>query len=450
MWALAENVMRARRARRDPRLPAGPDWPSAVQVGLWLYRPFELLTHCRRRYGPTFTLSLIRWANVVIVSEPDAVREVFTGPADVLHAGPANDLLTPVVGEGSLLLLDGERHLRERKLLLPPFHGERMQRYVAEMRLITEKEMARWPLGEPFPIHGPMQSITLDVILRTVFGVEEGAELETLRAAIVDLTNSFNAFNMVPALRLDLGERSPWGKFLACRARIDALLHEVIARRRAEKSSARDDVMTLLLQARYEDGATMSDGEVRDELMTLLAAGHETTATVLPWAFHFLTAHPEVQVRAREEVEAGGPEGAAPYLDAVIKETMRLRPVIAAVGRLLRAPFRVAGHDLPAGTVVSPSIYLTHRDPSAWPEPERFNPDRFLDARISPYAFLPFGGGIRRCIGMAFALTEMRVVLATVLLRFRARAIDGFEPRPVRRGVSMMPSRGMPIVLAPR
>lgn len=356
------------------------------------------------------------------------------------------DLIRPVVGEGSLLLLDDERHVSERRLLMPPFHGERMSRYGDVMREITLREMDRWPVGSPLAIHGPMQSITLDVILRTVFGVDEGAELDALRAAIVELTNGFNAFNMVQALRRDLGPRSPWGAFLRRRAAVDALLYQVIRARRAEGASARDDVMTLLTSARYEDGTAMPDRALRDELMTLLAAGHETTATALPWTLHELAIRPDVQARVHDEVDAGGHA----YLDAVIRETMRLHPVISAIGRVLQRPHSVAGWDLPAGTLVAPSIYLAHRDPIAWPDPERFDPTRFLDARVSPYAYLPFGGGARRCIGMAFALHEMRIVLATMLTRFRVRPAPDVRIRPRRRGVGMAPSDGMPIVLERR
>jgi cytochrome P450 len=437
----------ARRPRLDPRLPPGPDLPPAAQIALWIFRPYDFLEHCREKYGPTFTLRLGKWPHAVAFTQPEDIREIFTGPSEVFYAGPANDVLRPVVGDGSLLLLDGERHLRERKLLLPPFHGERMNRYGAVMRAITERAMERLPLGRPFEIHPAMQAITLDVILRTVFGVDEGAELEELRAAIVELTNGFNAFNLVPALRVDLGPRSPYGRFLARRDRIDALLYARIRARRAEGPSERDDIMTLLLGARHEDGSPMSDQDLRDELMTLLAAGHETSATVLPWVFHYLTKHPGAQSRARAEIDAGGEQ---PYLDAIIKETMRLRPVIAAVARVLQRDHTVAGWRLPAKTLVSPSIYLAHRERGAWPHPERFDPERFLDKKISPYAYLPFGGGIRRCIGMAFALYEMRVVLATILGRYRARAVSREEPRPVRRGVTLMPSGGMPVLLERR
>lgn len=461
MSAFTEQLRRAMspvRRARPSRLPPGPSWPAPVQIALWLYRPYQLLRHCRRHYGPTFSLELARNYRIVVVTEPDPIREVFTGPPEVMFAGHANEPLRPVVGENSLLLLDGERHLRERRLLLPPFHGERMHRYGEVMRELTAREMARWPLGRPFPIHPPMQSITLDVILRTVFGVDEGAQMDEVREAVTELADAFSPTTMVPALQIDLGARSPWGRFVRARERADVLLYRQIATRRAEGAGGRDDILTLLLDARYEDGSAMSDRELRDELATLLAAGHETTATALPWTLHYLSRNPDVQARVHEELDRVAGEGPIDpkaandlaYLDAVIKEAMRLRPVISAVGRVLQEPRRIAGWDLPAGILVSPSIYLAHRDPEVWPDPERFDPTRFLDTRVSPYAYLPFGGGVRRCIGLAFAHYEMRIVLATVLSKLRVDPVPGLRVRPQRRGVSIAPSKQMPVVLSRR
>jgi cytochrome P450 len=439
--AIARSRRRAR-TRRATSLPRGPTWPAPLQIALWLRRPYWLLTHCRRTYGPIFSLRLARWDAIVAFSQPDPIREIFTGSPDVMWAGPANDLLEPVVGQGSLLLLDGPRHLRERKLLLPPFHGERMHRYGEVMRELTVNEIARWPLGTPFSLHPSMQAITLDVILRTVFGVE-GREMDEVRAAITTFTNGFCSVNMVPSLRVSLGPRSPWGRFLSDRERVDGLLYQAIRARRAE-AAQRDDVMSLLLSARYEDGAAMTERELRDELMTLLAAGHETSATALPWVFDFLARNPEIQERAREDARAGGELA---YVEGVVKETMRLRPVVAAVGRVLQAPATIAGIELPAGTLVSPSVYLAHREPESWPDPTRFDPERFIGTRVSPYAYLPFGGGVRRCIGAAFATFEMKIVVAEVLRRYRVRASSPTAPRPVRRGVTMMPEGGMVAIL---
>lgn len=452
------RVVRPLRGKRDGGLPPGPNLPEPVQLALWLYRPFPFLTWCRKRFGPTFSLRFPGRQSIVAFTEPDDVKEIFTGPTDVMFAGEANRPLGPIVGASSLLLLDGPRHLRERKLLLPPFHGARMHRYGEVMRDITLREMERWPVGRAFEIHPPMQAITLDVILRTVFGVDEGARFEALRAGIVELTNGFTALAMVPALQKDLGPRSPWGRFVRARANVDELLYAQIAERRRESDTSRDDILSLLLSARYEDGSPMTDLELRDELMTLLAAGHETTATALPWVFHYLTKDAGVQARLHEELDrvvgAGPVDPSAanelPYLDAVIKETMRLRPVIAAVGRVLQEPRRIGGWEIPAGTLVSPSIYLTHRNEKVWPRASRFDPSRFLDTQVSPYAYLPFGGGVRRCIGLAFAHYEMRIVLATVLSRFRVRARGDVHIRPQRRGVSLAPSHGMPVILEGR
>ncbi len=461
---IKDRASRLRRARSDDGLPPGPSLPEVVQLTSWLYRPFPFLTRCREQFGPVFSLRFPRM-KIVAFTRPDDIREIFTGPTDVMYAGKANENLGPIVGKNSLLLLDGPTHLRERKLLLPPFHGARMQAYGAAMRDITEAAVARFPIGKRFELHAPMQAITLDVILRTVFGVEEGARFSALRDAITHLTNNFTALAMVPWLQKDLGPRSPWGSFVRARERVDALLYEQIADRRRELGRGQDqgDILSLMLSARYEDGAPMSDIALRDELMTLLAAGHETSATVLPWAFHFLATHPDVQTRAAEEARAAlganaGTGSADPsafqrldYIDAVVKETMRRRPVIAAVGRILTQAHRIAGREIPKGTLVSPSIYLAQHEPESWPEPRRFDPTRFLGAQQpSPYAYLPFGGGARRCIGLAFAHYEMRIVIATILSRFHVHPARGVDITPVRRGVTIAPSHGMPVILERR
>lgn len=428
----------------------------------WLYRPFPFLSRCRARYGRTFSLRFFPGVRIVAFTRESDLKELFTGPTDVLYAGKANEGLLPIVGEHSLLLLDGPRHLRERKLLLPPFHGARMVRYGRTMRDLTLAELERWPTGRAFGLHAPMQAITLEVILRTVFGLEEGAHLEALRGALVELTNAFTPATMVRPFQRDWGPRSPWGRFLRARERADALLYAQLAERR-RVTEEREDILSLLLAARYEDGSPMSDLALRDELMTLLAAGHETSATVLPWVFHFLTEHPEVQERAREEVlrvlgvvdDAESFDAAAvnalPYTDAVLKETMRRRPVIAGIGRILTEDYTIGGLRVPRGTMVSPSIYLAHHEPDAWPEPRRFDPTRFLGPeQPSPYAYLPFGGGSRRCIGLSFAHYEMRIVLATVLSRFRLHRAPGVKILPERRGVTIAPSHGMPVLLERR
>jgi cytochrome P450 len=428
---------------------------------MWLYRPYQLLEGSRERYGTPFTLRLPGLGAIVVFDDPDAIKEIFTGSSDNLYAGLANEPLRPVVGGRSLLLLDGPRHLRERRLLLPPFHGARMQRYGEIMREVTEHDLRGWPLGETFKVQPRTQAITLDIILRTVFGTEEGAAADEIRAALYQLIVDFSSPSLlVPALQADLGPRSVWGRFVRTRRATDALVYGMIDERRRVGTEGRDDILSMLLDARYEDGSAMSEVELRDELVTMLVAGHETTATGLSWAFHHLIEHPQVQAEVHAELDRviggvmGGrpiePEHELPYLDAVIKETLRVVPVIAAVGRVLQTPTRIGGLDLPAGIMVTPSIYLTHRNPRLYPDPDRFDPSRFLGVRPNPYAWLPFGGGVRRCIGMAFALYEMRVVLRTVLATHRVRAAPGVRIRPFRRSVTMAPSNDMPMVLERR
>jgi cytochrome P450 len=459
--AIRERASRVRRAGSSDGLPPGPPLPEVVQLASWLYRPLPFLARCRARYGPIFSLRFPR-LTIVAFTRPDEIREIFTAPTDVMHAGKANENLGPIVGTHSLLLLDGPKHLRERKLLLPPFHGARMQAYGAAIEDITHDAISRFPIGRRLELHAPMQAITLDVILRTVFGVEEGERFAALRAAIMELTNGFTAIAMVPWLQRDLGPRSPWGRFVRSRDRVDALLYAQIAERRRalERGEAHTDILSMLLAARYDDGAAMSETAIRDELMTLLAAGHETSATVLPRAFHFLATHPEAQARAADEARAALGDSSRPdpsafqkldYVDAVVKETMRRRPVIAGIGRILTKAHTIGELSIPSGTLVAPSIYLAHHEPESWPEPRAFDPSRFLGAQPpSPYAYLPFGGGARRCIGVAFAHYEMRIVIASVLARFRVHPMRGIDITPERRGVTIAPSHGMPVILERR
>ncbi len=439
-------------------LPPGPRSAPMVQaLHLWL-RPIAFVEECRRRHGEAFTLRLPGFPAAVLFSDPEAIRQIFTADAEDLRAGEANVILQPLLGAHSLLLLDGRRHLRERRLLLPPFHGERMQAYGETMRDIADREMAAWPVGRPFPIRRAMQRITLDVILRTVFGVEDGPLLASVRERIERLLAvGTNPTILLPALRRDLGPWSPWGRLVRARREVHDLLAAEIDRRRVPGAPARDDVLSLLVAARDEEGSPMPDDDLRDQMMTLLFAGHETTATALAWTFHRILERPDVLGGIRAEhrrVVGGGPFRAEhiarfDYLDATVKEALRLHPIIPDVGRRLVRPMQIGGWELPAGVVAAPSIYLAHRRPDRWPEPERFRPERFLGTRPGPYDFLPFGGGVRRCLGMAFALYEMKVVLARVLSRVELRPAPGYRARPVRRSVTLAPSRGLPVVSRP-
>ncbi len=395
----------------------------------------------------------------VLVSDPEVVREVFTGPPEKLRAGEANVVLEPILGQSSVLLLDGPRHMRQRRLLLPPFHGQRMRAYGAIIRDATLRSLVRWPRGRAFAAHEHTQAITLDVILRAVFGVDDARPLRALDEVLAELLERIaNPIWLLRPLQADFGPLSPGRQLARLLGRVDELLFALLRERRGQPCEGREDIVTMLLGARHEDGSPMSDTELRDELLTLLVAGHETTARSLAWTFHRLLEHPDALRAAVEEVDRVFPDGAIDpdrvgelaYLEAVVKETLRLNPVVPLVGRRLQERMRFADLELPAGVVVVPSIYLTHRNPQVWPAPERFDPSRFLGAKVSPYAFFPFGGGVRRCIGMAFALYEMQVVLATVLSRVRIRRAPGAKVRLVRRSITFAPSDGMPLVVDDR
>jgi cytochrome P450 len=425
-------------------MPPGPPLPPLLQTLLFVLVPRRFIHASWRRYGDVVRFRTHFDPRFVLVFHPREVRQVFTAPGDVLRAGEANSPLGAVLGERSVLLLDGEEHLRHRRLMLPPFHGRRMQAYADEVIAATDRALERWPVGEPFPLLPEMQAITLDVITTAVFGMEEGPRAEELkrrlRAMIEPLSNRLG----ILALLLSggrFGDHGAMRRFETSRAAVDELLYDEIAARRAAGGfEEADDVFSALLAARDEQGRGLTDRELRDELVTLLVAGHETTAAGLAWTFELLGRNPAVLARVRTAVEAGDDD----YLDAVVKESLRLRPVIAGVGRKVRAPFELGGYRLEPGTEINPSIALIHRRPDLYPEPGAFRPERFLDADHAPdtYTWIPFGGGVRRCLGASFALFEMRTVTARVLQRTELRPARR-RPEPVlRRGVTQVPEYG--------
>ncbi len=424
-------------------MPPGPTAPRPLTVGRFMLQPTRFLDDCQRRYGDHFTVQLTAERTVVISSDPQIVKDVFTGDPEVLRAGEGNIVLRPLLGPRSVLLLDGPEHLRHRRLMLPPFHGERMNRYGAAMAEAAERHVERWPVGSPFAVQPSMQAITLEVILRAVFGVEDEQERERIAAPLrrmLDATASRVRLLLLQVTRSEgAGPRSPWGRFRALMEPADRVIYEQIEARRADPAAAeRDDVLSLLLEARDEDGRALTDAELRDELMTLLLAGHETTATALSWTLERITRHPEVLERLLEEEQNGGGD----YLDAVIKETLRLRPVVPAVARCLAEDVELGGRMFPAGVHITPSIYLLHRRPDLYPDPESFRPERFLERPPGTYEWIPFGGGVRRCLGASFALFEMRVVLATILRRARLAPATASPEQVTRRAVTLAPSRG--------
>jgi cytochrome P450 len=403
-----------------------------------------------RRYGDPFTLRFSNAGRLVFVSDPAAIKTVFAGDPDVFHAGEGNAILEPLVGRSSVLLLDGPDHVRHRRLLLPPFHGERMHRYAERIAEIARREVARWPLGAPVALRPRMQAITLEVIIRLVFGIKEAERLERLRTLLqraLDMASRpVPLFLMLwrPPRQQTWG---PWARFREAIAHVDAVLFEEIARRRGGAASAgRDDILSLLLEARGESGEALTDAELRDELMTLLVAGHETTATALAWTFERLLRAPEALVRVQAEV----PQGGGPYLEAVIKETLRLRPIIPVLVRRLTAPVVLQGRALPAGANVAVCVYLVQRRADVYPNPAAFRPERFLERAADPSAWIPFGGGTRRCLGMSFALQEMKVVIATVLRGARLRPAGAADERIARRGLTFAPARDGLVVVEER
>ncbi len=426
-------------------LPRGPRMPRGVQTAIWSRRAQWMLEQCRARFGDMFTLRIAYEGTWVMVSDPEAVKQVFTGDPRIFHAGEGNQILRPVLGENSVLVLDERAHIGQRKLLLPPFHGERMQGYGETMAEIAAREVGSWPTGVPYKLRPRMQAITLEIILETVFGLHGGERMDALRVALREFLNLTTNPRMLMPLILVGPNRI--GRFPFYRRRIDRvneLLHHEIAERRAASDLAeRDDVLSMLVAARHEDGSPMSDAEMRDELLTLLVAGHETTATALSWAVERLARHPEKLVRLREEALTGSEE----YLTATIQETLRLRPVIVLVIRRLTEPVEIGGYELPAGASVTPCIHLVHRNPEIYPEPERFLPERFLDNPPGTYTWIPFGGGVRRCLGASFAQFEMAVVLRELVKRRDVHPADPAPERPFRRAITETPRHDAEVIL---
>ena len=428
--------------QRVPELPPGPRAGPLLTVRFLLRAP-QLLDGCARRYGDMFTVATTPERVVVITSDPAVIKQVFTGDPNLLYAGEGNQVLAPLLGPRSVLTLDGAEHMRQRKLMLPSFHGERMQAYGELMADVTAREIATWPRGSAFPVLPATQAITLQVIMRAVFGIRDDRRREELGRLLRDLMDTPTKYRTLVMLQMTSSAhprpRSTWGRFRAAVRRVDAVLYDEIRERRADPGAGdREDVLSLLLQARDEDGEPLTDSELRDELMTLLVAGHETTATALAWTLERLVRHPAVLARLRDEVAAGDDE----YLDAVIAETLRLRPVVPAVIRRLKADMEFGGRLLPEGAHIAPSIYLTHRRADLYPEPLDFRPERFLGVKPGTYTWIPFGGGVRRCLGASFALYETRVVLRTILEHVVPREECRPGERIARRAITYAPARG--------
>jgi cytochrome P450 len=426
-------------------LPPGPRSPAVVNSLRFAYRPLAVLREWRRRFGDVFTVRLLGFGAGVYVADPEAIRELFTGDQSDLKAGEANSFMEPVLGAHSVLVLDGPEHLRQRKLLLPPFQGSSVAAFREVIRDVAEREIAGWRTGAELVLRERMRALTFEVICRAVFGVTRPDRVERLREPLVAVVDSSPLFMVSRAARADLGPLSPGGRFVRRLRAADAVLHEEIERRRREPDLAeRSDVLSLLLRARDEHGEAMTSGELRDELFTMLAAGHETTATGLAFAFELLLRNPGVLARLREELEAGENDG---YLDAVVKETLRLRPVLDAAERTLTVPRTVAGWELPAGVKVYPGIALVHMREDLYPRAREFRPERFLEEGAESYSWVPFGGGIRRCIGAALAQAEMAEVLRIAVPAVELRPLRERPDPVVLRGITLAPRHGVRVAV---
>jgi cytochrome P450 len=416
-----------------------PRLPRPLQSWFGVIRPFESRLALRKRYGPVFLSNDVIVGQVFHIADRALIEQMFKWKPSEYNVGEPRQVMEPVTGPSSILLLDGEHHMRMRKLMLPPFHGEAIARYAELIEQITNREIDSWRPGDRIRTRTVAQTVTMEVIIRAVFGITDPDRVSELRRLLPRLS-SINPVLGIEAVRKDLGPHSPWGRFIRDRDRADEMLYEEIENRRLDSDEhTRDDILTLLLSARDEHGDPLTDRELRDELITMLLAGHETTATSIGWAFERLLRNPPALQRLVAEVKAGESD----YIEAVIKETLRVRPVVPEVFRAPTEPVELGGYRFEPGTQLAASILLVQYDPELYPpDPHAFRPERFLEGAPEPYTWVPFGGGVRRCLGAAFAQLEMKIVIATMLARAQLRTPRARSEKARFRGVTVMPSRG--------
>jgi cytochrome P450 family 110 len=438
-------------------LPDGPNTLPILQVLQAVVNPLETLEKNFQTYGDWYTARLGGLGSIIVLNQPEAIESVMTAPSGLFESGRTNAIFQPFLGSQSILMLDGKAHQRERKLLTPPFHGERLKTYGQAICEITHQVTGRWQPGQTFSARKIIQEISLRVIMRTVFGVYEGQRAEQLRLCLDEYLRFFDRplnamFAFIPALQKDWGAWSPWGKMVRQLKKIDDLLLSEIQARRSNPDLLGDDILSLMMGARDEEGRSMDDRELRDEMMTLLFAGHETTATAIAWALYWIHYLPEVGQKLHKELNELEPNcdpmtiARLPYLSAICDETLRIYPVaLFTFTRVLKKPWVLMGQKFDPGVQFSACIYLLHRRADLYPDPERFNPDRFLERQFSLYEYIPFGGGNRRCLGMAFALFEMKLVLTSILSQWQLELKSDRSIEPVRRGFTMAPDQGVPM-----
>jgi cytochrome P450 len=440
---------------RSPRgvLPPGPRLPQTVMaVGMW-NRPLASLERLRERYSTPFTIKLPTAPPYVFFADPDELEQIFRAPPDVLHPGEGASVIEPFLGVYSVILLDEGPHLEQRKVLLPTTHGHKMARLADLIEEVVANDIAHWPRGSVIELQTHINRLALEVMLRAVFGFDEGERLEALRERFdarrefADRPISLLAPPPGTRLRAFVENHGPFKAYMRVKEQADALLAELIRERRNDHAG-RDDVLSILLDARHDDGSPMSDDEIRDELITMLVAGHETTASTLGWLFEALARHPDVAQRVREEIDSGDGDD---YLTAVINETMRRRPVLPhAEPRLVKKPIEIGGYTYPPGVALQCCVYLVHHDPKIYPDPYAFRPERFIEKPPGTYTFIPFGGGRRRCVGASFAMLELKIMVRSVVEACEIQAVGDRPERPRRRSITITAEKGVQVLLRDR
>ena len=433
----------------------GPKAPGTIQVLNWIFRPMPYMIECAKKYGDLFTLKLqSNLPPLLFVHSPEAIQQILSNDHKELEApGELNSIFEYLLGKNSVISLSGKEHQRQRQLIMPPFHGERMRNYAELIENITTETINKQPKNQPFNIRNISQEITLQVMMEAVFGIYEGERAEKLKHLLYEILEQGSspwrvAFLYLPKLKEIIGISEIWKRQMKKQEKSDQLIYQEIQERRENFDPQRTDILTLLMAARDEEDQAMTDEELRDELMTLLVAGHETTATAISWAFYWIHKLPAVREKLLVELDSLGenPDSNTifklPYLTAVCNETLRIYPIgMLTFPRKVKTPISVCGYQLEPGTIIMGSIYLTHQREDIYPQPEQFNPERFLERQFSPYEFLPFGGGARRCIGLAFAQMEMKLILAKVMKTWSMKLIDTHEIKPQRRGLVTGPNR---------
>ncbi|HIK05289.1 MAG TPA: cytochrome P450 [Trichormus sp. M33_DOE_039] len=438
-----------------PNCITSPSWWQLIK---WIADPIGFQQEYSQKYGDIFSMRLSGIGSYVILGHPQAIQEIFTQDAK-FDVGRGNKLAEPLIGQNSLMLIDGTRHRRERKLLMPPFHGEKLQDYAEQICLITKKITSQWQIGQPFVVRSAMQKVSLEVILQIVFGLSEGERYQQLKPLLtdwLDMTDSPLRSSMLflTFLQQDWGTWTPWGRMKRRQRYIYELLQAEIEEKRTKNNHKQGDVLSLMMAARDEQGQAMTDDELKDELLTILFAGHETTATTLAWAFYQIHQNPDSLLKLRHEIDSLGANpqpmeiAQLPYLTAVCQETLRMYPVLPAIfPRITKSSMNIGGYQFPPDTALLPSIYLLHYREDLYPNPRQFHPQRFLERQYSPWEYIPFGGGSRRCLGYALALLEMKLVLATVLSNYQLALVDNKPLQMQRRGFTLAPNGGVRMVM---